>query len=279
MKSLKITIAFFLLFNFAFSQAPAITIDISGSGTPVLFLPGFTTPGSVWDETVANLNGNHQNYLVSYAGFDGNAPIAMPWYDTIKKELIAYVNEKKLTDVIIIGHSMGGNLAIDIAASLPDSIKSLILIDSIPCMRELMMPGVTEAQIQYDSSYNKQMLSMNKEQFNQTATMMAQNMTNKKEKVNTLLNWILKADRETYVYGYTDLLKLDLRKSLDKVTAKTLIIGAAFPTIETAKTNYEKQYKDLPNKHIEMISDSKHFIMFDQPELLYEKINGFLNNG
>ncbi|WP_027395564.1 alpha/beta fold hydrolase [Aquimarina latercula] len=278
MKNVKITFAFFLLINLAFSQAPAITIDLSGNGTPIIFLPGFTTPGSVWEETIIHLDGNYQNHVVSYAGFDGNTPIAMPWYDTIKKELITYVKENKLTDVIIIGHSMGGNLAIDIAASLPNSIKDLILVDSIPCMRELMMPGVSETQIQYDSPYNKQMLSMNEEQFTQTALMMAQNMTNKKEKVNTLLDWIQTADRETYVYGYTDLLKLDLRKVLDRITAKTLIVGAAFPTIETAKANYEKQYAQLSNKRIEMIPDSKHFIMFDQPELLYEKINEFLTN-
>ncbi|WP_299184462.1 alpha/beta hydrolase [uncultured Aquimarina sp.] len=278
MKNLKITFAFFLLINLAFSQAPAVTINVSGNGTPVIFLPGFTTPGSVWDETITHLKGNYQNHVVSYAGFDGNTPIAMPWYDTIKKELITYVKENKLTDVIIIGHSMGGNLAIDIAASLPNYIKDLILVDSIPCMRELMMPGVSETQIQYDSPYNKQMLSMDEEQFTQTALMMAQNMTNKKEKVNTLLNWIQIADRETYVYGYTDLLKLDLRKVLGKITAKTLIIGAAFPTIETAKANYEKQYASLSNKYIEMIPDSKHFIMFDQPELLYEEINNFLTN-
>ncbi len=278
MKNLRITLVLFIIGNLMFSQAPAITVEVSGEGNPVLFLPGFTNPGSIWDDTVSNLNGNYQNHLISYAGFDGNEPIEMPWYTTIKKELIYYIEENKLRDVLIIGHSMGGNLAVDVAAALPKNIKSLILVDSIPCMRELMMPGVPESQIQYESPYNKEMLAMNDDQFKQTAMMMAQNMTNRHDKVNILLNWILKADRETYVYGYTDLLKLDLRKVLSKITAKTLILGTAFPTIEMAKTNYEKQYADLSNKSIEMIPDSKHFIMFDQPELFYEKVNAFLVN-
>ncbi|MFD2565455.1 alpha/beta fold hydrolase [Aquimarina rubra] len=278
MKNFKITLVLFAIVNLAFSQAPAIISEVSGNGSPVLFLPGFTNPGSIWHDTAANLQGNHENHMISYAGFDGNAPIAMPWYETIKKELITYIEKRKLTNIIIIGHSMGGNLAVDIAAALPNKIKSLILVDSIPCVRELMMPGVPESQIQYESPYNKQMLAMDDDQFKQTAMMMAQNMTNTKDKVDTLLNWILKADRKTYVYGYTDLLKLDLRKVLDKITAKTLILGAAFPTIEMAKANYEKQYADLPNKTIEMIPDSKHFIMFDQPDLFYKKVNTFLIN-
>ncbi|MHA7058115.1 alpha/beta fold hydrolase [Aquimarina sp. M1] len=278
MKSFKITLVLFAIVNLAFGQAPAIISEVSGNGNPILFLPGFTNPGSIWEGTITNLQGNHENHIVSYAGFDGNAPIAMPWYNTIKKELINYIEKKKLTNVTIIGHSMGGNLAVDIAAALPNHINSLILVDSIPCMRELMMPGVSESQIQYESPYNKQMLAMDESQFKQTAMRMAQNMTNNQDKVDTLLNWILKADRKTYVYGYTDLLRLDLRKVLHKITARTLIIGAAFPTIEMAKANYEKQYADLSNKTIEMIPDSKHFIMFDQPDSFYKKVNTFLIN-
>ncbi|MDH7444349.1 alpha/beta fold hydrolase [Aquimarina sp. 2201CG14-23] len=278
MKNFKITLVLFVIANLSFGQAPAITIEVSGNGNPILFLPGFTNPGSIWNDTVAHLENEHQNHLISYAGFDSNEPIEMPWYDTIKKELISYIKEKELTNVIIIGHSMGGNLAIDIAAAIPNTIKSLVIVDSIPCMRELMMPGVSESQIKYDNPYNQQMLAMNETQFKQTAMMMAQNMTNNKEKVDTLLDWILKADRETYVYGYTDLLKLDLRKVLDKVTAKTLILGAAFPNIDVAKSNYEKQYVSLSDKTIKMIPDSKHFIMFDQPELFYQKVNAFLAN-
>ncbi|EZH74065.1 hypothetical protein ATO12_14415 [Aquimarina atlantica] len=278
MKTFRITLLALIIINLGFSQTSAITTKIVGQGSPVLFLPGFTTPGSIWNETVEHLTTKSEAHLISYAGFNGNPPIAMPWYDTIKKELIAYIKNKNLTNVTIIGHSMGGNLAVDLAAALPDTITQLVIVDAIPCMRELMMPGVPESQIQYDSPYNKQMLQAEDTQFKQTATMMAQNMTNNKDKVDTLINWIMEADRETYVYGYTDLLKLDLRKVLNKVTAKTLILGASFPSVEIAKSNYEKQYATLANKSIEMASDSKHFIMFDQPEWFYTKVNAFLAN-
>ncbi|WP_438422858.1 alpha/beta fold hydrolase [Aquimarina macrocephali] len=278
MKTFRITLLALIIINLGFSQTSAIKTEIVGQGSPVLFLPGFTTPGSIWNDTVEHLTAKSEAHLISYAGFNGNPPIAMPWYDTIKEELIVYIKDKNLTNVTIIGHSMGGNLAIDLAAALPDTITRLVIVDSIPCMRELMMPGVPESQIQYDSPYNKQMLQTEDTQFKQTATMMAQNMTNNKDKVDVLINWIMEADRETYVYGYTDLLKLDLRKILDKVTAKTLILGASFPSVEVAKSNYEKQYTTLANKSIKMASNSKHFIMFDQPEWFYTTVNAFLAN-
>ena len=277
MKKFKITFVLLLtVIGFSVAQTSAIKVEVSGTGNPIIFLPGFTNPGSIWNDTVENLEQKGEYHLVSYAGFNGNAPIEMPWYDTLKKELITYIQEKNLTNVKIISHSMGGNLAVDIAAALPDTVTAMVLVDSIPCMRELMMPGVPAEQLQYDSPYNKQMLVMSDEQFKQSVSFMAQGMTNKKEKVDVLLNWILEADRKTYVYGYTDLLKLDLRNVLDKVKAKTLILGAGFPTLEVAKGNFEKQYAALPQKTIEMVPDSKHFIMFDQPELFYQKVNTFL---
>jgi pimeloyl-ACP methyl ester carboxylesterase len=242
-----------------------------------LYLPGFITPGSVWDETVKNVPGNYEHHLVSYAGFNGISPIKMPWYETIKKELVSYITNKKLKSVCLIGHSMGGNLAVDLAAELPDVVSRVIIVDAIPCMRELFMPGVPASQFQYDSPYNKQMLAMTSDKFLENAKMMAQSMTAKQDKVETITKWILEADRETYVYGYTDLLKLDLRETLKNVKATTLILGAPFPDKTVVTGNFEKQYANLANKTLDIAENSRHFIMFDQPEWLYSKVNGFLS--
>lgn len=255
---------------------PAIKVEKTGKGIPVLFLPGFMTPGSVWTETVANLKGKHEAHLVSYAGFNGNAPIAMPWYSTIKKELAEYVKTNKLKNLKLIGHSMGGNLAVDLAAELGDVVDKVIIVDALACMREVMMPGVPAEALQYESPYNKQMLEMNAEAFEKSATMMAQGMTTVTEKQELIKLWILEADRETYVYGYTDLLKLDVRPALTKIKVPVLILGAPFPTKEMVVPNYEKQYANLANKTLEIAPVGRHYIMFDQPEWMYNQINNFL---
>ena len=158
-----------------------IYIETIGEGKPIIFLPGFTTPGSIWKETIQNINLKTESHLISYAGFNGNAPIEMPWYYSIKKSIIKYLNDKELNEVIIIGHSMGGNLAVDIAAESPNRISKIVIVDALPCMRELMMPNVSAESIQYESSYNTQLLEMDEEQFKNMAAMMAANMTFNKE--------------------------------------------------------------------------------------------------
>ena len=117
---------------------------------------------------------------------------------------------------------------------------------------------------------------MKDEAFQQMSIMMATNMTSKQNYVDTLTRWIKEADRNTYVYGYTDLLKLDLRDILADVKAETLILGASFPSAEIARGTFEKQYANLKMKTIKMTTDSKHFIMLDQPEWFYEQVNAFL---
>jgi pimeloyl-ACP methyl ester carboxylesterase len=117
---------------------------------------------------------------------------------------------------------------------------------------------------------------MNDVAFKQMATGMSQNMTFDQSKVELLVEWSLKADRKTYVYGYTDLLKLDLRDALKNISINTLILGASFPDKNMISSTYEKQYANLRSKEIIIADNSKHFIMFDQPEWLQKNINTYL---
>lgn len=276
MKKITLILGILIVVQQAYCQS-AISVVKSGKGKSIIFLPGFTSPGSVWDETILSLDGNYEKHVVSYAGFNGLAPIGTPWYAPIREQLIEYIISEKLTNVTIIGHSMGGNLAIEIAAKLADQVTGLVLVESIPCMRELMMPGVPANALQYDSPYNNQMLSMNEVAFKQMVQNMTQNMTNNVDKLSVLTDWSMAADRETYVYGYTDLLKLDLRPVLSEMTTETLILGATFPTKEIVQTTYDNQYANLKNKKILLADDSKHFVMFDQLEWLSTQINDYLS--
>jgi pimeloyl-ACP methyl ester carboxylesterase len=72
------------------------------------------------------------------------------------------------------------------------------------------------------------------------------------------------------------LLKLDLREALANVKAKTLILGASFPDEKVVTATFEKQYAKLPVRTLAIAPESKHFIMFDQPQWFYDQVNSFL---
>lgn len=258
------------------AQDQAIYVEKNGEGNPVLWLPGFTSPGTVWEGIIASMEQSYEHHVVSYAGFNGTAPIGFPWYQQVKEALIDYIEKEQLQKLILVGHSMGGDLVIDLAVHFPDRVAKTVMVDALPCMRALMMPNVPASQLQYDSPYNNRMLGMDSAAFEQTAQMMASNMSLNEEKTPLLKQWILEADRETYVYGYTDLLKLDLRESLTKMKAPSLVLAASFPNKAVVTQNMEAQFANLAHKEIKVVEESKHFIMYDQPEWLANQINSFL---
>ncbi|UII33851.1 alpha/beta hydrolase [Fulvivirga ulvae] len=275
MKKLTLIVVAVLISFITYAQQ-SIQVEKRGNGPAVLFLPGFTCPGEIWDETVDALGSNFQYHQVSYAGFNGIDPIDMPWYETIKRDLKEYITKQKPGKAIIIGHSMGGMLAMDIAAESPELVEKLILVDALPCIRQLMMPHVKADDITYDNPYNQRMLAMNEEEFHQNARYMASSMTNQSEKVDQLTAWIEAADRKTYTYGYTDLLKVDLREEIAGITAETLILAADFPTKEAVSENLNNQFAKLNHKEIKIAEGSKHFIMFDQKDWLIKQVTAFL---
>jgi len=261
--------------GFAYGQSPAFSVKKYGSGEPILLLPGFATPGEVWQETAEALP-SYQHYMITYAGFGSQPAVKMPWYEKIKDGLVAYIIEEDLKGLSLIGHSMGGNLAVDIAAALPQRIDKLILLDALPCMRELMMPGVKAEQITYDNPYNQQMLTMDRATFGQTVNTMASRMTADSLRILQLTEWMLNSDRTTFVHGYTDLLRLDLRSQLEKIEASTLVLGASFPDKEITFGHFKDQYSNLASKRIVMAPNSRHFIMWDAPAWMNQQISDFM---
>lgn len=266
-----------LVINTINAQNKALRIEEVGTGKPIILLPGFATSSSVWDQTIENLKGNHKFIKVTYAGFDGVAPVELPWYPKLVDDLLSYINDNKLNDIQIIAHSMGGNLAIDLAAQLGKRVSKMILVDALPCIRETIMPGVPASAVSYDNPYSNQMIGMPKEDFSQMAMGMAAGMTNQADKIGLLSQWIAESDRTIYVHGYTDLLKIDQRELLGGLKVETLIIGAPQPSKAEAEETLNNQFAKLEHKQLVMAPENtKHFIMFDASQWFYNQVNSFL---
>lgn len=273
-KSLFVFCLTLLLHPFVVAQS-SINVKASGSGAPILYLPGFATPGEVWNETAAQFP-THSSHIVTYAGFGDIAPVEMPWYEKLKTDLAQYITSNNLSNLTVIGHSMGGNLALDLAASFPDRIQKVVIADALACMRDVMMPGVPASALGYESPYNDQLLAMDAAAQSAYLTQMTQNMITKPSDQELVKTWMAQADRKTFVYGYVDLLKLDSRPLLTSIKVPVLLMVAGKPYGSGALDTMKKQYEALENKTFAFAADSKHYLMLDQPEWFVQEINTFL---
>lgn len=274
-KPLLLLFVLILIQSTLYAQS-SVKVESKGSGKPIIFLPGFATPGEVWNVTVQNLP-NFQSHVVTYAGFGGVSPVEMPWYGKLKSDLIAYIEDQNLENITLVGHSMGGNLALDLAAYFSDKIQKVVIVDALACMREVMMPGVPAEALAYQSPYNDQLLAMDEAARGAYLDQMTQNMMTRPEDQAQVKSWMSMADRKTFVYGYVDLLKLDSRPLLPSIQAPVLIMVAGQPFGPGAMETMKNQYSTLPHATFAFAAESRHYLMLDQPEWFNQQLSSFIS--
>lgn len=276
MKTLKIIhVILLLVISLVITvQDYPFTVTVEGVGQPVLLFPGFTCTDAVWEETVVELSKNYECHVFTFAGFGYVAHIEKPWLPKIKKGVEAYIKDQNLKNIIVIGHSLGGALGIWLATEEEHPFSRIIVVDALPSTGALMIPNFKSEVMVYESPWNKQMLDMDDVAFDTMATQMANGMSLNKDKQHQIMEWMVQADRETYVYGYTDLLKLDLREDIRKINIPVSILATAQPyDLEMAQRTYTEQYKNLKNYDIVFAADATHFIMYDSLKWFQDKLN------
>jgi N-formylmaleamate deformylase len=275
-----------LFSNSSFAQSDySFRVDVTGNGEPVLLIPGLISSGEVWAETVSVLSDNYECHVLTMPGFAGVLPQTdAPYIETWKDEIERYIQEQNLNDVTLIGHSLGGFLSMWIASDNLPQLKQIIVMDALPFLAGTMNPnaetGFYEANaIQYMNSLS----GMDRDQLHASRMMMARGMTNDSTRWEILTEWTMNSDLKTEAYSATEMMGIDLREAIAKITVPVLAIGAfdenpQFPgfTRERMEQTYLSQYQNIKNLQFEVADGAKHFIMYDKPEWMIEKMNNFM---
>jgi pimeloyl-ACP methyl ester carboxylesterase len=113
-----------------FKQQP-IHYHLIGKGSPVMFIHGFAEDYSIWDDINAKLSENYLLILPNIPGSGGSpALVAQKGIDDYAGAMLAILEEEQLSEMVVIGHSMGGYIALAMAEKNPSSIKALGLFHS-----------------------------------------------------------------------------------------------------------------------------------------------------
>src|SRR3954452_1692904 len=66
----------------------AFAVKVSGTGRPVIFIPGLASPGAVWDGAVAHLGGKVQAHVLTLAGFAGQPAMQGPFLQQVHDQIV-----------------------------------------------------------------------------------------------------------------------------------------------------------------------------------------------
>src|SRR5206468_2702470 len=72
-------------------------VKVTGSGKPMILIPGLACSGDVWDSTVAHFKDRYECHVLTLAGFAGQPALKgdAAFSDTIVKGIAKYARDKK----------------------------------------------------------------------------------------------------------------------------------------------------------------------------------------
>jgi N-formylmaleamate deformylase len=247
-------------------EPTAFGVEVSGTGRPVILIPGLGCPGSIWNDTVAHLAPSAQTHVLTLSGFAGRAPIDKPLVETARAELATYIRDRHLDHPVVIGHSLGGFLAYWVAGTEPDLVGPVIAVDAVPAIGAF--PGAADNGAQLRDAWKK----MSDDEFAAATRQFFGAMANDPIKLQPLLADILRSDRRAMADAFYELFATDIRPELPNISAPVLAIIADSP--------YQKfiveQLAPVPQHEVVVVPRTKHMVMYDDPSGFQRAVDSFL---
>jgi len=121
----------------------ALYYETRGKGPPVILLHGFGGNIYSWHHLVGPLSKDHELFLIDLKGF-GKSPKPHDDHYEVRDQaelIYKFIVAHKLTNLTLIGHSLGGGVALLIALELlkerPGNLRQLVLIDAAAYKQDL----------------------------------------------------------------------------------------------------------------------------------------------
>ena len=234
------------------STPTSFTVKVHGQGRPVIFIPGLGCPGEMFDATVEHLTGV-QSYVLTLAGFAGEKPIKPPLAATVRRELVRYIRSHHLEHPIVIGHSMGGFIAYWLAATAPDLLGGVVVVDA--------GPALADNDVETANSLRNMWAQAGDDELPQQVRAAYTSMTTDPKRIEPYLSAIAKSDRQTMGDAIYELVTTSVSDKVGRITAPLLLV--------LADGGYQQMYKHevapVPHHEVVVLPHTRHFVFFDDP--------------
>jgi pimeloyl-ACP methyl ester carboxylesterase len=274
---------------FAASAASAekfqdLEVRTHGSGRPVVLLHGLNSSAATWDDLCTRFEKSIACYQVQMPGFVGSAPITTNDYiKTVRDQVSGFIRERQLKDPIIVGHSLGGIVAMTIAIDQPHIASGLLVVDSLPFLPAAQNPGATSEVMRPIAELTRRnLLAMSEGQWAAQAQRSAASMVTDPARQELVKQWSLASARQATADAMHSVMTTDLRNDVERIAIPATVLASwtsrkpmAGPREETQRT-FEQQYERLRDARILTTEDALHFIMWDDSQLTDRELSQLL---
>jgi pimeloyl-ACP methyl ester carboxylesterase len=254
-----------------------------GKGADVILIPGLSSSRDVYAAEAKLLTANYRLHLIQIAGFAGEpagpnatGPILAP----VVEQLHQYIVTNHLQPVPVIGHSLGGLLALMLAQAHPDDVSKLLIVDTLPFYGLVFNPAATVDMVRpQGQAMHDQLILMPADQFAASQPLFTGRLVKDPEGQKQVSASSIASDRTVFANAMLEDLETDIRPQLAGIkTPMTLLYPyeTSEGPADQVTALYTTAYATKPNIKIVRIDDSRHFIMYDQPAAFDKAVQTFL---
>jgi pimeloyl-[acyl-carrier protein] methyl ester esterase len=293
LRTLLLILAVLLAPQAAAAQSPfrsdRIVVEVRGNGPDVILIPGLASTGEVWSRTVNRLDDRYRLHIVSVRGF-GSVPTGAnadgALVGPVAGELRRSIATQGLRSPAVIGHSMGGLVALRAAADAgrarrEPAIGRVMVVDATPFFPSLISSGATVgdvepiAQIAYQA-----LLFLGDEALRTQGAMLGNQFGGASDTVFDTLGW-QGGDRQVLAQGLYEVMTTDLRNRLPDITAPVTVVYGWSADDSSPRAHLDSLfaagYRNLPRPpRFERIEGAEHMVMIDQPDRFIAAVTRFL---
>ncbi|HZW15121.1 MAG TPA: alpha/beta hydrolase [Brevundimonas sp.] len=264
-------------------QSSRITVETRGDGPDLILIPGLASTSAVWARVVPRLAGQRL-HLVSVRGFGELPPAANregAIMGAVAGEVRRYIAEASLDRPAIIGHSMGGQIALRVAADAPDRVGRLMTVDASPFFPALISPGATVGDVEPIAQVAYQAIQiLGDEGLRARGRALGLELGGAADAVFGSMGW-QGGDRRVLAQALYEVMTVDLRHRLPDITAPVTVVygwsrDESSPR-SRADSLFRGAYASLPRPAtFERIEGAEHMVMIDQPTRFLAAVGRFL---
>ena len=253
-------------------------------GPPVILIPGLASGAWVWQDSIAALRAGHRVYAVTLAGFDGRPAVPGDVLALAAASLRELIVAQRLEKPVLVGHSLGGALALMFAAAHSDLVGGVVAVDGLP-----VFPG-TEA---LDAGQRQALAERVRAQFAgiSPAAFEAQQLQYMRRvgvadatKAAAIAGLTSRSDAQAVGDYAGAVMAIDLRAQLPSIRVPVLAV-VPYLASDHAGTNLSEEAKrayyrsllaGVAQLDVVTIAPARHFVMIDQPLAFNEILSRFL---